>query len=133
MEKRNALIQALRAMEGLPSALRDNADRVEACEDEVFDELYIRNAEQSAQSLKLSDPERAKLLAKWKALRPFCNVTLLQGAIWTDDTAFNFWVDPRTTTVIHIYEWSKDKFKMGKQLIDLRNQYDAFTRRSKPE
>lgn len=133
MEKKDILIQALRATEGLPPLLRERADRVEVCEDELFDESYIRDAEESAQKLKSSDPERAKLLQKWKALRPFCDVTLLQGAIWTEDRAFNFWVDPQTRKVLHLYEWGREKFNLGKQLIDLRNQYEALTHRSKAD
>jgi hypothetical protein len=133
MEKKDVLIQALRATEGLPTVLRERTDKVEVCEDELFDESYIRDAEEAAQTLKSSDPERAKLLEKWKALRPFCDVTLLQGAIWTEDSAFNFWVDPRTRGVLHFYEWGKEKFKLGKQLIDLRNQYEAFKHKSKAD
>ncbi|HSU54968.1 MAG TPA: hypothetical protein VLT36_12995 [Candidatus Dormibacteraeota bacterium] len=131
MEKRNLLIDAVRATEGLPAALREQADKVEVCEDEVFDESGIQSALEDARSLNTSQPDRAELLKKWTALKPFCNVALLQGAVWTQDRAFNFWVDPRTSRVVHCYEWSGEKFKAGKQLIDLRNQYEALNHKSK--
>jgi len=132
MEKKEILIQALRDGEGLPSVLREHVGEVGACEDQTFDEDYFEWLESEIQKLDSEAPEKAEQLKKRRAaLQPFRDVTLLQGSIWTDSRAFNFWVEPETKSVVYWNEWDQEKFKLGRRLIDLRDQYEAFKAKRK--
>jgi hypothetical protein len=130
MEKKEILIRAIRNTEGLPAVLREHADKIGVCEDELFDESDFKNADEHIQSLSPSDPSKAELAKKWAAFRPFCNITLFQGSLWTDETAFNFWVAPETTTVIHWRQWSQERFKLAREMIDVSKKLKALQQKS---
>jgi hypothetical protein len=131
MDTKAILIQAIRATDGLPAGMREHTDKVGVCESETFDGDYFSCLDSEMQKLSSKDPDKAEQLRKRRAaLLPFRDTELLQGSIWTDDTAFNFWVDPKATTVIDWHEWDKERFKLGRQLIDLKNQYEAFNKKT---
>jgi hypothetical protein len=127
MEIKEILIQAIRNTEGLPAVLRDHAHKVGVCESETFDDDHFEYLDSQILKYASSDPAQAEQFKKRRAaFLPFRNVTLLQGSLWTDETAFNFWVDPEKQTVIYSHEWAPERFKIARKMIETSKKLKAL-------
>lgn len=132
METKEILIEAIHRTEGLPAVLRDHADKTGVSESETFDVDYFEYLDAQILKFGSSDPGKAEQFKKRRAaFLPFRNVTLLQGSLWTDETAFNFWVDPEKRTVIYWHEWDVEKFKMARRMIETSKKLKALEQNKK--
>jgi len=132
MDTKAILIQAIRSGGGLPAVMREHADKVSVCESETFGEDYFSYLDSEIQKFSTKDPDTARQFQKRRAaFLPFRDTELLQGSIWTDDAAFNFWVDPKTIVVIYWHEWDNAKFKLAREMIQLSQKLKALEQQNK--
>ena len=132
MDTKAILIQAIRATSGLPAVMHKYTDKVGVCESETFDEDYFRYLDSEIQKFSSRDPVQAEQFKKRRAaFLPFRGIELLQGSIWTDDTAFNFWVDQKATVVIYWHEWDNAKFKLAREMIQLSQKLKVLEQQNK--
>jgi hypothetical protein len=132
METKEILIEAIHRTEGLPAVLRDHADKAGVAESETFDDDYFEYLDSQILKFGSTDPGKAEQFKERRAaFLPFRNLTLLQGSLWTDETAFNFWVDPEKRAVIHWYEWEAERFKIARRMIETSKKLKALEQKRK--
>lgn len=99
-DDKNIFVEAIRADEALPSAVREQAAAVESFERHILHSSYLDFLREQI-ALEPRGPEWTKILhTRLASLAPFCGFPLLTGIIYTPSGHCLVDVDPITRRVI---------------------------------
>jgi hypothetical protein len=121
---RTRLIEAIRAADHLPNALRAHAEDVGDVDESQFDDIYLQFLDEQIE-LSARGPAWTERLKRRRAgLAELCDVPLIDGRLFIEDTNTEYVVrvDSRTNSVVYWEEYLDARSAPDAKLSDCTSE-----------